>query len=218
MRKTLAALLALLTLTFFGACSSSGGNDDDASGSTTTEQEGGDETTTTEDEETTTTEDDGGEGGTVDVDEWAGEFCGNFDTWMTAVQDAGTNVADSMGDSTDLESAKTAVVGLFETISSETETLIGAIEDGGAPDIEDGEALVDDLVGKFTEFNDSIESAQAEAEGLDTADPAAFATDVQSVVSTFQTEVTEVGNSFSELDSKYPSEELNDALTSSCNL
>lgn len=217
MRKSFGVLLTIAALFFVASCGASGGEDSSdttvASDDTpTTEAE---ETTTTEDEETTTTEQESSGGGDVDVEEWAEGFCGNFEGWLADIQDASGSVADGITPG-DVEGAKAAIVGLFDDASATTDTLITSIEEGGAPDIDDGESLVEDLVGKFEDFNAAIGAAKSDAEALPTADPAAFQSGVNTVVETFQTEVTEVGDSFAELDTQYPSPELNAALSSSC--
>ena len=51
---------------------------------------------------------------------------------------------------------------------------------------------------------------------MDTADPAAFQSTITGLVSTFQSETETVGNSFSELDAKYPDPDLNEAVGSAC--
>ena len=62
----------------------------------------------------------------------------------------------------------------------------------------------------------AITEAGAEAEAVDTADPAAFQSTITGLVSTFQSETETVGNSFSELDAKYPDPDLNEAVGSAC--
>lgn len=214
MRKTVAALLALFVLTFVSGCGASGGDDASDKKTTTTEASGGDKTTTTGAEKTTTTESSGGD---VDVDEWAKGFCGSFEAWIAEIQGASGSIGDSITPG-DIQGAKDAIVGLFETASSETQSLIADLESGGTPDVDDGAALVDDLIGKFQDFDDAISAAKSDAEGLPVDDPTAFQSEVTTLVATFQTETTKVGESFSELDTKYPSPALNKALTSSCNL
>lgn len=216
MRKTLGTIAVVLSLTLISACGASGGEDDASDDPTTTVAQS--ETTeagtdTTEAEETTTTEEESSGDG-VAVDEWAEGFCGNFSTWIDDIQSASDDVATGLTPG-DVEGGKAAIVDLFETASVTTEDLIGTLEEGGTPDIEDGEGLVEDLTGKFVDFNDAIETAKGEAENLPT-DPTAFSTEVSSLVSTFQDEVTEVSGSFAELDSKYPSTELQAALSESC--
>lgn len=208
MRKPLGILLALVALFFVASCGASGGDES----SDTTEAETSEESSTTEDE-TTTTADDSSDA--VEVDAWAEDFCGNFQGWLSEIQDASGTVSEGITPG-DVEGAKAAIVGLFDDASTSTTALIESLESGGYPDIDDGEDLVDDLVGKFEDFDTAIGGARAEAEALPTDDPAAFQSGVNDVVETFQTEVTEVGDSFSELDTKYPAPELSSALEASC--
>lgn len=222
MRKTVATLMALLALILVSACGASGGDDsaDDttttAGGSVTTTEP--DATTTTE-EETTTTEEstttEPTDPDAVAVEEWATGFCGNFETWIANIKTAGENVGTGIQGG-DINAGKAAIVGLFQTASAETDTLITSLQDGGFPDIENGDQLVGDLEGKFADFNEAIRTAQGQAEALPTDDPAAFGTEVQSLVATFDQETTAVGESFAELDADYPSPELSSALSASC--
>lgn len=217
MRKLLLALLAVLAL-FAGGCSSSG---DEETGSATTaaapDGGDGDGTTTTGSEEG-----DGDEGGDeepasdlVEVEAWADNFCGDFQAWLDGVKAASEGLSGSIAPG-DIEGAKAAIVDLFDDVAGQTETLITEIEDGGAPDIDDGEQFLADLLTKFEEFHTAITDAGAEAEAVDTADPAAFQATITELVSTFQAETETVGNSFSELDARYPDQDLNAAVTSSC--
>lgn len=201
MRKLLAVLLAGTLLTVLGACGTSGGDED--AEATTTEATDAEETTTTE-----------AEVEAVDVDEWAGGFCDAFSTWLDEIQTASSEVGSQVT-AGDLESAQTAVAGLFGTASEVTETLIEDVEALGAPDIEDGDALVGDLSEKFQAFVDAADTAQAETEALD-LDPATFEADADALIARFQDEVSKVGDSFAEIDVDYPSPELNAAITSSC--
>lgn len=219
MRKILAIVFLVLAATVGAACGADGG-DESADPTTTTttgapettEADEPDDTTTTEVEETTMTEPGGGD---IDVEVWAADFCGNFTGWITALQTASSGVTEGLAPG-DLGGGKTAIVGLFSTVADETTTLISSIEEGGAPDIEDGDALVDDLLVRFEDFGDAIETAETEAAALPTDDGAAFQSEVTRITGTFETEITEVTDSFAELDTDYPSAELQSALTESC--
>lgn len=212
MRKSLSIVMAVAALTFLGACGASGGSSDGDKKDTTTTAAAAEETTTTEAEETTTTE---AESDGVDVDEWATSFCGSFSTWLDEIQTASSGVSDNVTPG-DIESAKTAIADLFGTASSATQTLMSEIEDAGDPDIEDGDQLVDDLLEKFQGFDDAATSAQTEIQALATDDIATFQSEAEALTTQFQDEVQTVADSFSEIDAKYPSQELNDALNSAC--
>ncbi|MCU1355236.1 MAG: hypothetical protein JWM89_654 [Acidimicrobiales bacterium] len=205
MRKTTAAFMALFALTLVTACGASGG-DKKADTTTTTAKASGDGSTTT------TTE---AAGTGVAVDDWAVAFCGSFKTWISDIQSASSGVSSDVT-AGDLASAKTAIVKLFTTASSRTETLIEDVDKAGVPDIDKGDGLVTDLKGKFQDFDDAILAAKSDADALAVDDPTAFKADVQTLLDTFQAETQKVGDSFSELDAKYNSQELNDALNQHC--
>lgn len=203
MRRTLLALAAASALALVSACGASGG--DDAAATTTSS----DAAATTTSEATTTTE-----ASAKGVDQWATGFCDSFGSWLDGIKQASNDVGSKVTPG-DPASAQTAIVDLFDTASSETEDLISAIKDGGAPDIEDGQGLVDLLVEKFQGFDDAAQAAKADAENLDPSSTT-LQSDVEGLTSTFQDEVNKVGDSFSEIDAKYPSSELQDALSTHC--
>jgi hypothetical protein len=208
MRKTIPVLMAAAALTFLGACGASGGSDDAKKSEDPT-------TTAAPKEETTTTEADQGDDETVAVDEWADTFCGSFSTWLDDIQTASSGVADNVTPG-DIDSAKTAIADLFGTASEATQTLIDELESGGAPDIDDGDQLVEDLVEKFQAFDDAAQKAKADTEDLASDDISTFQSEADELTTTFQDEVGKVADSFSEIDSKYKSEELNAELDKAC--
>ena len=222
MRKILGALLAVTLLTFVAACGASGG-DDSASSTTKADQTtttaasettADDSSDTTADDSSDTTEaDDGGDDGdTVSVDAWAEGFCGDFSDWLDTVKDLSSQV----GSATDLEGAKGEVVALFDGVAEETVELQKSITDGPVPDMDDGEQFLADLAEKFQGFVDETRDAATAAEGLSTSDPNQFQTDVNDLVTKFQSDITEVGNAFGELDSVYDDADLQNALSSNC--
>lgn len=209
MRKTLAASATAAVL-LLSACGASGTQDEQAA--TTSETS----TTTTTEAATTTTESNTPEGA-IAVDDWAEDFCANFEGWIANIQTASENVGADI-EPGDIEGGKETIVNLFELASAATESLISDIEAGGVPDVEDGDALVDDLTGKFEDFNGAIEDAKTEAEGIPIDDRAVFQLKITELTGTFENEVSAVGQSFSELDAEYPSRELQTALSSSCDI
>ena len=210
MRKHLAVLLAALVL-LGGACGASG--DDDSADATTTEVPSSSTETTETTEPTTTTTEPASD--LVEVEVWAGGFCGSFETWLNGVNGAGEALQSSIAPG-DLEGARAAIVGLFTDVSGRTRTLIDELDALGAPDIDDGEAFHQALLGKFEAFHATIETARGEAEVASTADPETFQTTISDLVATFQTETQAVGNSFSELDATYGDAALDAAMRDAC--
>ena len=219
MRKPFLAIVAVTALLFVNGCGQSG--DSDAADDPTTTAAASDDTSDDkgddkgDDKATTTTGSDEPSGDLVSVDKWATEFCGNFEGWLDAVKAAGESVGAGLTPG-DIEGAKTAIVGLFDNVASETNDLIGAIEQGGAPDIDNGEDFLDELLAKFEAFHSAIASASSDAKAVSTSDPAEFEAKITELVSTFQTETEAVGNSFAELDALYPDEDFQDAMSDAC--
>lgn len=205
MRKSFGPIGAVLALTFISACGASGGQTEAGVTTSTTAAASQDSTTTTA----------ASSGDTVSIATWAAGFCGSFDAWISKIKEASSTVGSGLSGG-DVAAGKAAIIRLFETASAETKTLISSLEDGGVPDMSDGDRFVSDLTGKFQDFDRAIDAAKTEAEALPIDDPAGFSTKVAVLVKTFTTETTAVGNSFTELDGKYPSPVLSSALTDSC--
>ncbi len=215
MRKSSLALLAAMAL-LVGACGASG--DGGAADQTTSTSEPSSTTVdgstdADADDTTTTTEDVGGD--LVGVDDWAEGFCGSFESWLEGITASGEGLQDSIAPG-DLDGAKVAIVGLFGDVADQTRELIDEIEVIGAPDIDDGEEFLADLLGRFEAFHAAIEAALSDAEAVSTTDPASFQATITELLATFQTETEAVGNSFAELDAQYGNAELDAAVTSAC--
>lgn len=195
MRKFLTASVAVLALGALAGCGSSSGSD---------------ESTTTAPEKTTTTTE-----APVAVAAWAEEFCGNFATWTTEIGTASEGVGEDV-EVGNAASSQEAVAELYASASEETQTLIDQIEAGGAPDIDDGDALIEDIVAAFEAFDAAALDAKTQVEALATDDIAAFQAGVDDIGAQFQAEVDKVADSLSAIDTDYPSSELGAALQESC--
>ncbi len=225
MRKSLGAFVVVFFLSLLAACGTSGGgseaSDTTAAGSDTTEATDTTESSdTTEGSDTTEAPDttegsDSGDGDTVPVEDWAEGFCGDFSDWIDEIETLSGNVQDGVTPG-DVEGAKAAIVDLFSKVADETEDLQASITDGAAPDVEDGDQFVADLAEKFQGFIDETRDAADAAEGVSTTDAAAFQSEINTLVTDFQTNINEVGNAFGELDAIYDDPELQSALTSAC--
>lgn len=204
MRKFLAAAAAALLLVTLSACGASGGESDGAA----------DAPETTKKAETTTTTEPGAE--SLPVDEWADGFCTDFESWVKTLETQSQAIENDVQPG-DVEGAQKAIVGLFDQVSQETQDLVDSLGES-YPDIEDGDQFASDLQEKFQGFVDATEKSKAKAEELATDDPTQFQSDVESIVDEFKSSVDDVGNSFAELDTKYPDQDLQDALQKSCDI
>ena len=199
MRKIVASALAMLSLILAAACGVSGS---EATSTTKAPSTTASETTTTE-----------APSDQIPVADWADAFCGNFGDWLDGIKAAGNDAGTGLSGG-DLNGAKEAIVGLFDTASSVTQTLLTSLEEGGFPDMARGDQFVKDLIGKFEDFDQAIGAAKDGTNALDTTDRAKFRTDVTALLATFDKETAAVGDSFGELDTKYRSSELQAALSS----
>jgi len=206
MRKSLAVLLTVSALTLVSACGASGGSDSATKDKATTTTEKAKVTTTTE-----------AKSDAVPVDEWAASFCKSFGAWTTTIKSTGDDISKDITPG-DLAGARTAIVALFDKVSAETKDLITTLETSGTPDIDDGEQFVKDLSEKFQGFVDATEASKAKAAAIPVDDPTTFQTQFTAVFDDFQKNINAVGDSFGELDTKYPDSDLQAALSKSCDL
>ena len=204
MRKFLTALVAIAAFALISGCGASGGSDSSANTAAPT-------TTAAAKPTTSTTE----ARSAVAVAAWADDFCGNFTTWLDEIKAASADIKDQVTPG-DIGSAQQALVTLFGNASAATQKLINSLDQGGSPDVDKGDQLVADLVSKFEAFDKAALTAQSDAKALTSTDVTTFQSDADELTSRFQAEVTKVGDSFGEIDTKYPSSELNAALNSSC--
>ncbi|QXC62038.1 hypothetical protein KSP35_04280 [Aquihabitans sp. G128] len=200
MRTSLAAL-ALAAALVAAACTSGTGSE--AAPSSTTRLA------------TTTTTTDGHPADAVPIDRWATGFCSAFGAWSVKVAQAGAGVAGSV-DPGDVPGAKAAIEDLFARAERDTDALLAELRRGGVPDVVDGDALVDDLADRFTDYRQAIADAGKTAAALPTDDADAFQRQVAALVSGVEAQLTEVGRSFERIDAKYPSPELRAALEARC--
>lgn len=214
MRKPLGLALVAAALLLTSACSSSSDNAGRTTATTATSSSKGSG-------DTTKTSEGGTDGSaTTVVDDlktpadWAASFCRNFSDWRDALVEGNTTASGIMAPG-DNAAAKGALVTLFGDAATQTEDLIATLQSGGSPDIEQGDALVGDLVDRFQGFSDAATVAQDDAKALD-ATSATFEQDASALSTRYQEEVTKVGQSFAEIDTKYPSKDLSAALTKEC--
>lgn len=219
MRKFFSLLFALGALTFLAGCGASGGDDEAAGNDTTTTvapstTEAIEGTSTTEPPEATTTTTAGSvTGGARDVDSWADDFCLSFQGWLDGLQTSSEAAVEAMRE-VNLPQGKAGILALLEDVGAQTSDLVTELESNGYPDVTGGEDLVAELIDRFNAFEAAIKTAHTQAETIPTNSPEEFQTQIESVMGAFQDEVTVVGDSFSELDVRYPDPDLQAALLS----
>jgi hypothetical protein len=186
MRRSIARALALLlALSLLAACSSDGDGGSEDGG-----EDGGSA-------DTVTAPADYAEGLCTAI----GDFQADLETQSTEFQDAFTGGTPSPDD------AKDTLSSFVAELSDRTQELIDDVEALGTPDVENGEDVRSALTGAFEQVVVAFEEAEADIDGLSTADPAALAQGFTEVASKLQAAGTEISTSFDDLQSP----ELDDA-------
>ena len=197
----------------FAACGGDDSSSDttEASSSDTTEASS-DDTGSAETSGASTDSTESSSSGHDQVDEWAGAVCGAVGSWLTGINDLGTQLGTDVQGIADLNEGRDLLVTFMEDVVGLTDDMLGSVEDAGAPDIERGDELAADLLAALQPVKTTFEEAVVEAQTLPTDDP-----------ETFSAAATELGNSitgsqgdfqtqFNALQQEYDSPEINAAF------
>ena len=134
----------------------------------------------------------GGDG--ASPDSYAADICSAVGDWVTAIQSGASDIQESA----DPQAGVDALQSFLEDAVEETETLIGEVEDAGAPDVDGGEEFADQLQSAFEEAKTVLEDARDQAEDLPTDDPAAFTEAAGELGSSVQEALSAVGSELSQ--------------------
>jgi hypothetical protein len=153
----------------------------------------------------------GGDGGgeetdTVSATEYATGVCGAISGWIDDIQGLNQDLQAEL-DPTSVDSLKDAMVGFLDDVTTTTDGVIDEVEAVGTPDVEDGAAAADAVLTALRNSRDVFGDARDRVQGLSTADPAAFAEELQTLGSDIQSSMSGIGG---ELD-QFASPELDEA-------
>jgi hypothetical protein len=207
LRRLALVLAVALACAGFVACGDDDSADDPEAGAQTTESPS-DETTATSAASGTAVTGSGND----EVDAWAGAVCGSVGTWLTGINEKGTQLGTDVQGVASLEDGRELIVTFMEDVVVLTDGMLGSVEAAGAPDVERGAELAADLLTALESVKSTFEGAVVEAQNLPTDDP-----------DTFSAAATELGNSitssqgdfqaqFDALQQEYDSPELNAAF------
>ena len=134
-----------------------------------------------------------GGGGGVDPEVWADDICSAAQDWISALVEGQSSLATPESPAEGRE----VLGGFLESAVEETESFISAVEDAGAPDVEEGEALADELNTALEKAKEVLEEALADVEGL-SDDPEEFASQATELGASAQEALSSFGEGFSE--------------------
>jgi hypothetical protein len=148
-------------------------------------------------------DDDGGGGDTVEKGAWVADLCTAIGGWTDELVALGTGIGETLGEDATPEEGRDALVGLFDDAITATDDMLDAVEEAGAPDVEDGEALAADLLDILTKTKDILEEGRESAADLPTGNPEAFREAATEVGSSVEESFNALGEGFEKLDERY---------------
>jgi hypothetical protein len=155
--------------------------------------------------------DDNGNESAAAPDVWAASVCGALGTWVTSLQDGSRRLGTQMRDTKDLKTVKARFVGFLEDAEESSEEMVDKVKETGPPDVEQGEAIQDDLVTAFEKVNQSFSNAVDKANELSTDNLKEFSSGVGELSQDVQNNLATTGQDFSTLSDRFQSSELDNA-------
>jgi hypothetical protein len=159
----------------------------------------------------------GGDGGNGDSasstapDVWAASVCGALGTWVKSLQAGSQDLSTALRDTKDLKAVKARFVTFLEDAEESTGEMVEKVEEAGPPDVDQGEAIQDDLVAALGEVQQSFSTAVDKANALSTSSLQEFSSGVGKLSQDVQDNLATTGGEFNNLSDRYQSPELDNA-------
>jgi hypothetical protein len=135
---------------------------------------------------------------TATAEEFVSTLCTEMQNWITSLQEGQADVQANV-DPGSAESGKEALATFFDAAIEATDKLVASIEDVGVPDVDGGDGVQQQLVTKFQEARDALQSAREQVDSLPTDDPQAFKTAAEALGTTIQAQLSAIGDALSSL-------------------
>lgn len=123
---------------------------------------------------------DGGGSGGGDPVAWADSVCTSLQDDIEAI------TTQPEIDQSNPQAAKDSLVEFLGKIETSLDGMASAVQDAGAPPVDNGEAAVDQFVDQVGTAKEAVTGAKTKVEGASVEDPAAFQTAVMSAVEDLQ--------------------------------
>ena len=168
--------------------------------------------------------DEGGEGGEpttgavaapADAETYADTVCGALGDWMASIEEGNAALQSSLENETDLENVKQGLLDFLDDTIANTDEMLSTISDGGAPDVDGGEQIHDEIVSLLGQARTAFQGARDTVDGLDASDPQALGTGLQELGTSLQSAFDDVQNPLENTDNAELEEafEANEACT-----
>jgi hypothetical protein len=154
---------------------------------------------------------DDGNGSAAAPDVWAASVCGALGNWVKDLQDGSRRLGTLMRDTKDLTTVKARFVTFLEEAEQSSEEMVEKVKEAGPPDVEQGEAMQEDLVAALEKVQQSFSNAVDKANELSTSSLQSFSTGVGKLSQDVQNNLATTGEDFSTLSDRFQSAELDNA-------
>jgi hypothetical protein len=144
-------------------------------------------------------------------DVWAASVCGALGNWVQSLQEGSRELGTQMRDTKDLKTVKTRFVTFLENAEESSHEMVEKVKDADAPDVEQGEAIQEELVTALEKVEKSFSNAVDKANDLSTDSLQAFSQGVGKLSQDVQDNLATTGSDFNSLSDRFNSTELDNA-------
>jgi hypothetical protein len=155
--------------------------------------------------------DDGDSASGTAPDVWAATVCGALGNWVKSLQDGSRELGTQMRDTKDLKTVKSRFVTFLENAEESSHDMVEKVKEADAPDVEQGEAIQEELVTALEKVETSFSNAVDKANDLSTKSVSAFSQGVGTLSQDVQNNLATTGNDFNSLSDRFNSTELDNA-------
>jgi hypothetical protein len=143
---------------------------------------------------------------------WAPTVCNALLTWERDLQSGSRQLSADIRSSSNLKAVKRRTVAFLQAAEQNTEKMVDEVKSAGAPTVKDGPAIQNELETGLSQATGSFQRAVTQAKKLPTGSPQTLAAGLGTLAQTIQSELNTTGNNFSNLDRKYDTTELKQAM------
>jgi hypothetical protein len=159
--------------------------------------------------------DDGGNGDSAssaaEPSVWAASVCGALGNWVKSLQAGSQDLSSALKNTKDLKTVKARFVTFLEDAEESSGEMVDKVEEAGPPNVSQGEAIQNDLVGTLGDVQQSFSQAVDKANELSTSSLQSFSSGVSKLSEDVQDHLATTGGEFNSLSDRYQSPELDDA-------
>jgi ElaB/YqjD/DUF883 family membrane-anchored ribosome-binding protein len=110
----------------------------------------------------------------VEPKEWAADVCGSLQQWQSTLERKAQALTGEVVAAKDAEDAKRRISAFLTDVLADTDRMLEALDEAGAPAVEDGEAIADDLTVGLRQVQAAFQQARDSVVALPTDDTQDF--------------------------------------------